>query len=282
MKEGIAADTRVYALLGDPVEHSLSPRFQNAGFTAAAVNGVYVALRCSDGDVAPLMGALARAGGGGNVTLPHKERAARVLDRASEAVRRTGACNTFWGRAGLLHGDNTDVEGFGRALRAFRGGEPRGHRVLLLGAGGAARAVLVALSGAGAAQVVILNRTVERARRLAGEAGGRSVQVVEGPDSLEGEAFDLVVNATRLGLSPDDPHPVDLDRLGSVGAVFDLVYGQAPPPFIAAARERGIPATDGLEMLLQQGAVAFERWWGREAPVEAMRGALHGEREDEA
>ena len=113
------------------------------------------------------MSGLGGAGGGGNVTLPHKEKAASVLDKASDAVRRTGACNTFWGEDGKLCGDNTDVEGFGRALRHFRGGGPAGYRVLLLGAGGAARAVLLSLVDDQAEDVLILNRTVERARAVA-------------------------------------------------------------------------------------------------------------------
>jgi len=128
------------------VEHSLSPAIQNAAFREAGVDGVYVALRTSAEDLPALVRALSRAGGGGNVTLPHKERAATVVDVPSDAVRRTGACNTFWGDDdGRIHGDNTDVEGFRRALRSFLGRSPEGFRVLLLGAGGAARAILEAL-----------------------------------------------------------------------------------------------------------------------------------------
>ena len=137
----LTARTRVFAILGDPIEHSLSPVIQNAAFREAGVDGVYVALHCDAEGMVGFMSGLGGAGGGGNVTLPHKEKAASVLDKASEAVRRTGACNTFWGENGKLCGDNTDVEGFGRALRYFLGDGPAGYRVLLLGAGGAARAV---------------------------------------------------------------------------------------------------------------------------------------------
>jgi len=270
----VTAHTRVLCLLGDPVEHSLSPVMQNAGILAAGVDGVYVALRCEGEAVPGLMQALARAGGGGNVTLPHKERAATVVDVPSDAVRRTGACNTFWGEAGEIHGDNTDVEGFQRALQAFLDGGPAGSRVLLLGAGGAARATLVGLLDDGVHEVVLLNRTVERARAVARRIGGERVRVAEGPDEIEGEDFDLVVNATRLGLSPDDPLPLDLDATGAVGAVMDLVYGEGGTPLVRAAGDRGIPATDGAEMLVRQGAVSFERWWGTRAPLEIMRRAL--------
>ncbi len=281
MSREITARTRVFMLLGDPVEHSLSPAMQNRAFQAAGVDGVYAALRCDDEDLTALMGALARAGGGGNVTLPHKERAAAVVDEPTEAVRRTGACNTFWSEDGRIHGDNTDVEGFRRALRVFLDGGAQGRRVLLLGAGGAARATLVGLVDGGAEEIVILNRTVERARAVARRIGGARVRVAEGLRDVEEEPFDLVVNATRLGLEPDDPLPLELEAVGPVGAVMDLVYGAEETPFVRAARSADIPATDGREMLVRQGAVAFERWWGRSPDVEEMARAVADEVEDE-
>ena len=144
----VTANTRVLTLLGDPVGHSASPEIQNAAFEASGVDGVYVAVRCAKDDLDGFMRGLARAGGGGNVTLPHKEKAASVLDVRSDAVRRTGACNAFWGdEAGKLHGDNTDVDGFCRALKVFLEGPISGIRVLLLGAGGGARAALLRWSG---------------------------------------------------------------------------------------------------------------------------------------
>ena len=271
----VTASTRVLTLLGDPVSHSASPEIQNAAFQAAGVNGVYVAVRCAPDDLVGFMRGLARAGGGGNVTLPHKEKAATILDVRSEAVRRTGACNTFWGdEEGRVHGDNTDVEGFRRALRTFLEGPTTGIRVLLLGAGGAARAALAALVEDGAGEVLLLNRTQERARAVARRIGGQKVRVVPVARQLEGEDFDLVVNATRLGLDPQDPSPVDFQTLNRAGAAMDLVYGRHTTGFVRAAEAAGIRATDGMEMLVQQGAVSFERWWGQGAPVEAMRDAV--------
>ncbi len=265
---------RVFAVLGDPVAHSLSPAIQNAAFRAAGLDGRYVAIACEPDDVAPAMRTLARAGGGGNVTVPHKRRAAAALDRAAAAVGRTGACNTFWGEGARTCGDNTDVEGARRAVRAVLEGPARGARVLLVGAGGGARAAVAALVDEGAAEVRVVNRTAARARAMAAEAGDARVRVVADVDVLEGRAFDLVLNATSLGLSARDPLPVALDRLGSVGAVLDMVYAPAGTRLTAAARARGIPAMDGGEMLLRQGAAAFELWWGREAPLPAMRRAL--------
>ncbi len=274
MTPSVTSRTRLLALLGDPVEHSLSPVVQNAAFRETGVDGVYVALACSEKDLAGFIGGIARAGGGGNITLPHKEKAAAVLDVSSEAVLRTGACNTFWGVNGEVHGDNTDVEGFGRALTSFLGRAPEGFRVLVLGAGGAARAALVSLLDADVTEIFLLNRTVDRARAVSRRIGGEKVRVVERAEGVEGLDFDLVVNTTRLGLSADDPLPVDLSSLSRAGAVMDLVYGPEATPFVRSAEALGIRAADGMEMLVQQGAVSFERWWDRSAPVEAMRGAL--------
>lgn len=274
----ISSSTRVLTLLGDPVGHSLSPIIQNAAFRSAGVDGVYVAVRCAPDDLFGFMRGLSRAGGGGNITLPHKEKAAAVVDVPSEAVRRTGACNTFWGGPdGKVHGDNTDVDGFRRAARAFVG-SLRNTRVLLLGAGGAARATLMALLEEGAHEVLLLNRSTERARAVARRIGGAHARVVLLAEELRGQSFDLVVNATRLGLDPDDPSPFDFELLARVGAAMDLVYGRHPTPFVRAAEHFGVRATDGSEVLVQQGAASFERWWGMPAPVAEMREALRRSR----
>jgi shikimate dehydrogenase len=270
----ITATTRVITLLGDPVSHSASPEIQNAAFRKAAVDGVYVAVRCAPEDLSGFMHGLARAGGGGNVTLPHKEKAAALVDVSSEAVRRTGACNTFWGVEGRLHGDNTDVEGFRRALRVFLDGSVKGIRALLLGAGGAARAALLGLLDEGASEVLLYNRTGERARAVARRIGGQRARVVPLMSGLDGERFDVVINATRLGLDRHDTSPLDFARLGRAGSAMDLVYAKRKTPFVRAAEQVGIRATDGMEMLVQQGAASFERWWGERAPIETMREAV--------
>ncbi len=271
----VTAGTRVLALLGDPVAHSASPMIQNAAFQRTGVDGVYVAVRCAADDLIGFMKGLARAGGGGNVTLPHKEKAASLLDQRTEAVRRTGACNTFWGdEAGRLHGDNTDVAGFRRAVRGFLGRDPKGARVLLLGAGGAARAALLGLVEGGVDEVLVYNRTQERARAIARRIGGDRARVAASLRALEGEDFDLVVNATRLGLEPSDPTPLDLAVLQRAGAAMDVVYGRHVTAFVASAKAAGVRATDGLEMLVQQGAASFERWWGTDAPIDDMRRAI--------
>tara|TARA_B100000809_G_scaffold110443_1_gene109020 strand:+ start:7337 stop:8176 length:840 start_codon:yes stop_codon:yes gene_type:complete len=269
------AKTRLLTLLGDPILHSKSPEIQNRAFEAAGVDGVYVALQCKEEDLEGFMVSIARSGGGGNITLPHKEKAAAIVEIASEAVVQTGACNTFWGdERGRIHGDNTDVDGFRSALSFFIGSVPSGIRVLLLGGGGAARASLLGLIDEGADEIVIFNRTPERARSMSRRIGGERTRVIPVLEEIEGEDFDLVINATCLGLEENDASPMDLERLGCVGAAMDLVYGRHVTPFVRAAEAMDIRATDGAEMLVRQGAASFERWWGIPAPVEVMRAAM--------
>jgi shikimate dehydrogenase len=273
----VAATTRLFALLGDPVSHSLSPTFQNAAFRALGLDAVFVALRCGADELPGLLRGIARAGGGGNVTVPHKALAARTVERPSDAVARTGACNAYWLEDGAIHGDNTDVAGASAAIAALLGRAPAGARVLLLGAGGAASATLCALADARAERIVIANRTPERAHALAERfrTPGVRMDVVESVDALAGERFDLAVNSTSLGLAPGDPLPLDPGAARvTIGAALDLVYARGETAWVRAMRARGIPAVDGKEMLLQQGAAAFRRWWGMEPPLEVMRAAL--------
>ncbi len=271
----VRASTRLLVLLGDPVSHSLSPVIQNAALRAAGLDAVYVAQATPAEELGPVLRAQCFGGGGGNITVPHKEGAATLLDLPSDSVRRTGACNTFWSEEGRVAGDNTDLDGFRRSAREAFDGAVGGGRVLLCGAGGSARAVLAALMADEVGEVVLLNRTHERARAIARRIGGSRVRVADGAASLEGEAFDLVINATSLGRVSTDELPVDLDALGTVGGVFDLNYRPGGTPMVGAAADRGLPAVDGRSMLVHQGAIAFERWTGVDAPTEVMRTALN-------
>lgn len=272
---------RRFALLGDPVSHSVSPAMHRAAFRHWEIEAAYDAVRAGPDELEPLVREFA-ASGGGNVTLPYKERAAELLGDATEPVRATGACNCFWSDAGgRLCGDNTDVGGFLDALAHHFGLEPVGARVLVLGAGGAARAVAYACRTAGAAGVEVANRTASRAEELAsrilaatpGDAGGlpRTLRVVsrsraEGP-------YDLVVNATSLGMRPTDPLPLDLTTV-DVGHALDLVYGPTETRWIRQARQIGIEAADGVEMLVRQASRSLERWFpGLDPPIDAMRAA---------
>jgi shikimate dehydrogenase len=218
----INASTRLLALLGDPVRHSLSPVMHNAALRALKLDAVYVALRCSAQDLPALLKGIANAGGGGNITIPHKQIAAANVERATDAVRRTGACNTYWLEQGQVCGDNTDVEGFLRAIGAAFG-NVSGARVLLLGAGGAARAVLAGLNALGVDSVHVLARTKTRAHEIASVLAGSTVRFKTGPTDAT-EDFDLVINATPLGIHDGDALPIPIERLGSETRVFDLVY----------------------------------------------------------
>ncbi|HEX6559292.1 MAG TPA: shikimate dehydrogenase [Longimicrobiales bacterium] len=268
----ITSQTRVFAILGDPIAHSRSPLIHNAALRATGIDAVYVALRCS-GDALPgAMGALAHADGGGNVTLPHKGAAADIVDRASSRVRATHACNTFWLKAGRVHGDNTDVIGFSTALKSLIE-DVRGTRALVIGAGGGARAVLHALLEDGCSGVTVLGRNRRRASEIAEVAGRRHRRVafITNDRLLSEEGFDLVVNATPLGMRAADSFPLRLGRLGGLTAVFDIVYKPGGTRWVNYARALGIPAVDGSEMLIHQAAAAFELWFDAPAPLDAMR-----------
>lgn len=270
----VNASTRVLVLLGDPVSHSLSPIMQNAALRSVELDAVYVAQRTPSEDLGAVLRAQAFAGGGGNITVPHKEAAATMLDHPSDAVRRTGACNTFWADDGKVAGDNTDLEGFRRAVHESYGDIVRQGRVLLLGGGGAARAALAALVADDVGEVVIFNRTKDRARAIARRMGGERVRVSDGLAQLEGDDFDLVVNATSLGRQPGDPDPIPLAALGRVKAVYDMNYRSAGTGLQATCQRLGLECRDGRGMLVHQGAVAFERWTGLAAPLKVMRRAL--------
>lgn len=265
---------RAFALLGSPVDHSVSPAIHAAAFEALGVEATYEAVEVDAEGLPAALSAWADRGGG-NVTLPYKERAAELLGNPGEAVRATGACNCFWrDRGGALAGDNTDVGGVLAAIGELLGEEGlRGGRALLLGAGGAARAALLACLRAGAAGVVVQNRTLSRARRMVAEVApaGSSVEVREAGQATGG-GYDLAIQATRLGLRPEDPLPPS--AVARAAAALDLVYGPRETRWVREAREAGLPALDGLGVLVHQAALSLRRWLpDLEPPLHAMREA---------
>lgn len=268
---------RTFGLIGDPVSHSLSPAMHRAGFAAIGVDADYDPVRVpadEPGAVESEMRRLAAAGGG-NVTLPHKRVAASVVDEPSGTVVALGACNCFWEMdAGVVAGDNTDVAGICRALEAHLASRPPG-RALVLGAGGAAGAAGLALAQLGASSVGISNRTGGRARDLVARL--RAIDVpAEGLEDRPAGVWDVIINATSLGLRDGDPLPVGFDRV-SAGLILDLVYGRERTAWVLAADAAGIEWIDGREVLLQQGAACYPHWFGVGAPLDAMRSALFGE-----
>ena len=261
-----------YAVLGDPVAHSLSPAIHNVAFRAAGRDAVYEAHRVSEEECGPLLRALALGGGGGNVTVPHKERVLPFLDRRTRAVSATGACNTFWVADGEVWGDNTDVEGFLGTWEGAVAGLPDGIEVLVLGAGGAARAVLFGLLGLGAVSRVLLwNRTAERSQVLARHFGDDRLRPVA---EWRGRTPGVVVNATSVGLDGRGA-PIDLRALGAPPRrLIDLVYGKNATPLCRQAAEMGIPVGGGREMLIRQAEASYTRWFGEPPPRGVMKRAL--------
>ncbi|HET7601235.1 MAG TPA: shikimate dehydrogenase [Gemmatimonadales bacterium] len=261
----ISGSTRVFALLGDPVAHSLSPVMQNAAFHALGLPAAYVPLRCRAEDVAPLIRALARAGGGGNVTIPHKEEAARAVDRLCPDAAALAACNTFWAEGEASVGDLTDVAGVLDALAPL---EPPDTGWLIAGTGGSARAVVGAARTRGA-PVAVLSRDGGRRERFEGWAASRGVRLVPK------ERCGVLINATPLGLRHDDPLPIPLNLAPAAEVALDLVYARGETAWVRALRFQGLRAADGRAVLVAQGAAAFERWFpGVRAPREIMGAAV--------
>jgi shikimate dehydrogenase len=262
-------------LLGHPVAHSLSPRIQNAAMRTAGIAASYEAL-----DVAPdafeiTVTRLRGESAAGNVTVPFKQRMHDACDALSPLARRVGAVNTWWVEAdGGLFGENTDVPGFEAAVRELLqlDSAPRDLTVGVIGAGGAAAAVLAAAETWPGAAVHVYNRTPERARLLC-ERFGSGVQPADDIGVVAG--CDLVVNATSVGMS-NDAFPIDVALLSPSAAVLDLVYRRDGTPLVRELRARGSRAMDGLTMLVEQAAFAFEKWFGLTPDRSAMWRAARG------
>src|SRR3954469_19882854 len=254
--------TALAGVLGYPVGHSRSPAMHNAAFAALGLDWHYVKLPVPPELFERTVRALPGSGyRGANVTIPHKLAALAVADDARPAARAVGAANTLTLRDdGGIEADNTDAGGFLAAL----GEPPAGRRALVLGAGGAARAVVWALVEAGAAEVSIWNRTPERARELADAFGARAVAAPE--------AAEIAVNATSVGLHEGS---LPLEGVEPPAVAVELVYGDETP-FAGWAGAGGARVVDGLEVLVQQGALSFEHWTGVAPPLDVMREAARG------
>ncbi|MEO8138563.1 MAG: shikimate dehydrogenase [Gemmatimonadota bacterium] len=262
----IGGSSRVFALLGDPVAHSLSPAMQNAAFRALGLDAVYVALRAEAADVPHLIRVLSRAGGGGNITIPHKEIAAQSVTQPGERVRLLGACNTFWGGEGGSRGANTDVDG---VLATLTGLDAPATAWLIAGTGGGARATVAAASTRGA-RVAIRSRDPER--RKAFEAWVR----VQGIALVPHEECEVLINTTPLGLKSGDHLPLALEDAPRATVAFDMVYHRGETAWVRLMRQEGLRSCDGRAMLVAQGAAAFRHWYPDEdPPVDVMQAAVN-------
>lgn len=254
-------------LLGHPIAHSLSPTFQNAALAAAGIPLRYEAVDVDPVQFEETVGVLLTENAAGNVTVPFKERMCGVCNDLTPLAERVGAVNTFWvDSRGRLVGDNTDVDGFEAAVTTLLATIPRDITVGVLGAGGAAAGVLAAVERWPGAYAHVYNRTPERARLLC-ERFSAVAQPVDDVGVIAGAQ--LVVNATSIGLR-DDAMPLDPTLVSPESEAIDLVYRRGETAWVRALRARGHRATDGLTMLVEQGAIAFSRWFG----VEPDRGAM--------
>ena len=297
-------------IIGYPIRHSISPAFQQAALDHYSLDAVYQAWEVAPDELGGFMAGLRESDALGiNVTVPHKEAVIPHLDEVDDWAADAGAVNTVRNDGGRLVGHNTDGVGFIRALEGEAGFAPRGRRVLIIGAGGSARAVALALARSGVESITIANRTLQRASDLAGDVSRRgaasspdvpSPLVGEGQDeggrilpsregalasALDVEAVpleavaevapsaDLIVNCTTLGMrhGPDEEGaPVRADLIPPGALVYDLVYNPPDTPLLAEARRAGAVVLGGLAMLVYQGAASFEHWTGLDAPVDVM------------
>lgn len=267
---------RKVGIIGHPLGHTLSPAFQQAAFDHLGIAATYRAYDLPPEEVPAFVAGLRAPDWlGVNVTVPHKERVRALLDAEGPEAAAVGAVNTIVNDGGQLVGHNTDVVGFRDAL-AEVGFAVRGARCVVLGAGGAARAVVYALRAGGAAEILVANRHVERAQRLLADL---APHLPSAALPLDAAALapalvrcDLLVNSTSVGLRPGDA-PLPDDRLPAQALVYDLVYNPPQTRFLAAAAARGARTLGGLSMLVGQGAASFTLWTGRPAPREVMRRA---------
>ncbi len=279
----LSAETELVGLIGHPVEHSLSPIMHNAAFEKKGLDYVYLAFNVPpDRLEEAVFGARALGIVGLNVTIPHKVAVMDLCDELDRDAELVGAVNTLKFSEDSIEGYNTDGEGFLRALREKTGFEPKGAKCVVLGAGGAARAVVFKLGDEGASEIIVANRTPEKAVKLAEEVSEKLGVEARGirldREALEEELMeaDLLVDATPVGMYPnvEEPPLVTADMMHPDLIVNDLVYNPPKTRLLEEAEKAGATPVSGVGMLVHQGALAFEIWTGEEAPVDVMRRAV--------
>lgn len=272
----ISGSTRLAAVIGDPVRHSLSPAIHNAAFAATDLDWVYVALPVAASDGAKAVDAMRTfAIDGMSVTMPHKAAVAAAADGLTVAAEALGVSNCLFWEDGRIIGDSTDGDGFVASYEADFSASLTDKQVMVLGAGGAAASIIEAVGRAGAARIVVSNRSTANAERAA-ELAPQAIVGAHG-DIEEAAAMDIIVNATAVGMAggpaPDDI-PVPVEALHAAQTVVDIVYQPVETPLLAAAASRGAATGGGIGMLVHQAALAFTRWTGIEAPVSVMAEAV--------
>lgn len=271
-KAKIDAKTALYGLLGNPVGHSMSPFMQNQFMENSGVNGVYLAFAVEGEKIGDaLRGMHAMGMQGANVTIPHKEAVIPHLCGMSKAAEACGAVNTLIYTPDGYYGDNTDGAGLLAALEAKNGWKAAGRRILIIGAGGAAKGVAVAMALQGAEEICIANRTVQKAEQLAAQIAGLSdtktsaIPMEQLADSDLYTKYNTIVNTTSLGMSPDVDAmaPVNTSALTEEHLVVDLIYNPMETKLLRLAKAQGAQTASGLGMFVYQGVLAFEKWTGK-------------------
>lgn len=277
---GIAPPIRL-AVTGDPVAHSASPQMHNAALAKCGIDASYTRLHLLPGEIAEGLRLLASKGFLGlNVTIPHKAAVLSLVDEVDEHARKIGAVNTIAVRGSRLFGFNTDGPGMVRAVQAELGADIRDLRVMVLGAGGGAgRAIAVQCALERCQRLVLVNRTFEKGLNLANELSEFLPEVAalaweESALEYELKNVDLVINATSVGMKPGDNSPLPAALIPSNLMIYDTIYTSNRTALMRAADEVGAKSANGFSMLLHQGALAFEIWFNRPAPLEEMRAAL--------
>ena len=274
--------TKRLGIIGYPIGHSISPIFQQAALDALGIDAIYEKWEVTPEGVGDFVNGLRAPDSWGiNITLPHKQAVIPLLDEVDEWATAAGAVNTIVNHDGRLTGHNTDGPGFLRALQVETGYDPKGTRALILGAGGAARGILLALARGGVDSLVIANRTMERAEtlaKLAVENGVKSEAIpIAGNVLIKAAASaDLIVNCTSVGMShgPDEQGtPLTAAQIPASAIVNDVVYTPLETPLLMEAAAAGATALGGLHMLVYQGVLSFQMWTGQEAPADVMLAA---------
>ena len=276
----LTGHTRIVGIFGDPITHTRSPAMQNAAFQSCQLPYVYVPLLVHPTDLARAVHSIRALNlAGVNVTVPHKEQIVRHLDSLSEEATLCGAVNTVVNRAGHLFGDNTDGRGFLQSLTEY-GLPPQLGEVILIGAGGSARAVLVSLLRAGYGPITIVNRTIANAKALVRRFQNLSTQPVQAlsldalQDAARLQRAALVINSTSVGLHGEQFFPIAYSASPRHCLFYDLLYRPEPTSFLQGAQRVKRAIRDGRAMLLHQGALAFSLWTGVPAPLPIMKRAL--------
>ncbi len=278
----IKGSTTVLGIFGCPIEHSLSPLMQNAAIKELGLDMIYVPWEVKPDALEQALGGVRAMGIKGiNLTIPHKEEALKYLDEISDEVRIIGAANTVVNNNGILTGHNTDGRGLLLSLKENHNFSPSGKMAIIIGAGGAGRGIAASLALSGASEIIIANRTVERALALAKELSGKistASFLATGLDSGEISNFlaktDILINASSAGMNGENNLDLPLTLLPPAAIVADIVYKPLETTLLSKARTLGLKTEDGLGMLACQGAMGFELWTGSSAPTGIMKKTL--------